>query len=96
MSLTIQDMIVEDVPDVAMDWSAGEDAAEFFHIAVQLAPVALVVALAALVVDDEDVAVGAANDAVGTQGADFLHHHLIVADDPDIRLDGSDKLHKII
>ena len=63
--MLIEDEVVGDVPEAADDGGAGEDGAEFGHVAVQLAQVALVVALAALVVDDDDRAVGTADDAQG-------------------------------
>ena len=61
-----------DVPDAAGDGGVGEDEAEFVDVALDLAAVLLVAALAALVVDNEHGAVGAAHDAVGAQVLDAI------------------------
>ena len=67
-----EDEVVGDVPDAAGDGGIGEDEAEFVDVTLNLAAVLLVTALAALVIDDEHGAVGAAHDAVGAQVLDSV------------------------
>ena len=67
-----KDEVKVGVPDAAGDGGVGEDAAEPVDIAVEFAEVLFVVAFAALVIDDEDLAVGAADDAVGSQVFDAV------------------------
>lgn len=61
-----------DVPEAAGDGGGGEDETQFVDVALELAEIVAVVALAALVVDDEDGAVGAADDAVGAAVLDVV------------------------
>ena len=72
MALFIEDEVVSDVPNAASDGCIGIDGAQFGHVLPYLAAVLLVAALTALVVDDEQGAVGAADDAVGAQVLDAV------------------------
>ena len=72
VALFIEDEVVGDVPNAASDGCIWIDGAQFGNVLAYLIAVLLVAALAALVVDDEQGAVGAADDAVGAQVLDAI------------------------
>ena len=68
----VEDGVIEDVPDATGNGGVREDKTQFVNVTVHLTYVALVVSLAALVIDDEQSAVGAAYDAVRPQILDAV------------------------
>ena len=68
----VEDEVAGGVPEASGDGGAWEDGAQLVDVFLQLGQVILIVAPATLVVDDEDSAVRAAHDAVGTQVLDAV------------------------
>ena len=68
----IDDEVVGNVPDASRYAGAGEEGPQLVDVAQHLTAVTLIVALTALVVNDNYLAVGAADDAIGAQVLDAV------------------------